>query len=411
MVANRRLLLLFSGQILAGLGSGIFDIALIWYVLGAAAEITDVGFVIFLRFIPYAFFGVLGGWLGDRWDRRSIIVGADVFRAAVAAVAGGLLVMSLDLTWLLAVSAFLLTVARTLFQPAIQGMIPSLCEPDGLARANAVHHGIRECLGVVAPLVGSLLIAVLSAPWVLGLIAGLFLAGAVCTGFVPATPSAHRSRDGLVSEYRVLIRSLNRDHPRIQYALILNVTAVLGVAGVLSLLLPAQIKGLFPDSPERLGLFMGLMAAGTIAGAILVGWVRTNSEFAIMYLGWLAYGFLILLFAVPLLFTVPGTFGVLLVVGAVLGAVGAVPDILFATAVQRQLPDQALSKTFALFSTFANLGEALSAPLLAFVMAAYGLPVAFAVGGGVAVISALAGLLTLGPSNRATPQQTSPPTG
>lgn len=299
MILNRRLTLLFSGQILAGLGSGIFDIALIWYVLGASAEITEVGFVIFLRFIPYAVFGMLGGWLGDRWDRRAIIVGADLFRAVVCLAVAGLMLISRDMTVLLAAAAFLLTVARTLFQPAVQSMIPSLCAPDALARANAWHHGIRECLGVIAPLVGSLLIAVLSAPWVLGTIALLFLAGGFCTAFVPAVPGERRSAAGLISEYRNLLGALRWDYPRIGHALLVNVIAVLGVAGVLSLLLPAQVKALFPDSPERLGLFMALMAAGTIAGAVLVGWIRAKAEFSVMYLGWLVYGLMIAAFALP----------------------------------------------------------------------------------------------------------------
>lgn len=92
-----------------------------------------------------------------------------------------------------------------------------------------------------------------------------------------------------------------------------------------------------------------------------------------------------------------------------LGAVGAVPDILFATAVQRHLPDRALSKTFDLFSTFANLAEALSAPLLAFVMAGYGLNAGFVTGGALTILTALAGLLTLTGGPGASTRKTPPP--
>lgn len=58
---GRNLNLLLAGQLVSIAGSRIFDIVLVWYALDLAHSYMSVGLLVFLRYIPYALFGLFCG--------------------------------------------------------------------------------------------------------------------------------------------------------------------------------------------------------------------------------------------------------------------------------------------------------------------------------------------------------------
>jgi hypothetical protein len=98
-------------------------------------------------------FGLHGGLVADRWDRRSVMVAADLFRGATLvpiAVAG--LSRHLPL-WALLAASFLLEAATSYFAPAFGALVPSLVDRGNVQQANAratrSRAGISE--GFAAP--------------------------------------------------------------------------------------------------------------------------------------------------------------------------------------------------------------------------------------------------------------------
>ena len=373
-------------QFFASLASGIFDIALVWLVLDGKDAIATVGIVIFLRYIPYAIFGLIGGWVGDAWNRRAIVLVTDLSRALVLFIAALCIALSLDLVVILAILSFLLTVARSFFQPAMQAMIPNLCGEKDLERVNAIFHGVRELLGILAPLVGGFLLLYLSAQLILIVIGILFLCSAVLILFLSYDEETRINPDGTILGYHGLLKYFLDQSPGILIVIGVTATSILAVGGFLSLLIPVQLNLAYPDSPENLGIVMSSIAAGTLAGAGVLAVTRLRATLKSMYIGWFAYGFTILLFILPM------DIQVLIAVGFVLGVTGALPDIMFVTIIQKTVPRECLSRTFALFSTLANFGEAFSAPLFASIVSSAGLGLAFLVSGLSASILAVLGL-------------------
>jgi len=390
---GRDLNFLLGGQLVATTGSRIFDIVLIWYALDQADDYATVGFLVFLRFVPYALFGMFCGWLSDRLNRRTLVVVADLLRTLLFAVAGLALMTEADPLAVLAITAFLMTTTRTLSQPAVQGMLPQLAGGGPtLLRANATLHGGMEMVGVGAPVIGGALLAVLPASSVLFLV-GIcqFVAAALAAAIrLPReTRSAELRLSGFLTEYSELFRVLTRSQREVCSAIIVNVVAIFGVAGILSLLIPILIKDHLNAGPAALGVLWGVVAFGTILGAAVSIRLTTERRERDMLLAWLVYGILI-----GALF-LPSHFIAVLAIGFALGAVGAVADVLFATLIQERMPKEHVSKTFAAFSTFANVGEALSAPALALTTTWFGIGVAFALGASFPIIAALGGFIVL----------------
>lgn len=383
---GRNLDLLLAGQLVSVAGSRIFDIVLVWYALNLSESYTSVGLLVFLRYIPYALFGLVCGWLSDRLNRRRLIVATDLFRGVLLMGAAGVLAAGLSSLAVLAATAFLLTAARTLFQPALQGLIPQLARGDGLVRANALLHGATEMIGVIAPVLGGVMLAVLPVSAILVAVALCFGLGAVMAAMVrtprePA-PAPIRLAD-FVTEYRDLWQVLSGRRCDALAAILMNAVAILGVSGILSLLIPILIKDHLGAGPSTLGVLWGIMALGTMLGAMISVRFPADQRERGMVLAWLVYGLLIGALVLPT------QLGWVLAIGFILGATGAIADVLFATIVQERMPCEHVSKTFASFSTLANCGEAISAPILGIVAASFGLSAGFALGALLPVVASL----------------------
>ena len=81
---TRNYKLYFFGQGTSLIGTWMQTIALGWLVL----DLSDnsgfaVGFVLALQFLPSLLLGAWGGVLADRYDRRRLMVLADLLRAAI----------------------------------------------------------------------------------------------------------------------------------------------------------------------------------------------------------------------------------------------------------------------------------------------------------------------------------------
>jgi MFS family permease len=200
---------LWSAATVSFLGDGVMLAA---FPL-AAAKLTDNAMLIagtqIARGLPWLCFGLFGGALVDRIDRRVAMISVDLIRAvAVAtlffAVWNGS--ATIALIWII---AFVLGTGEVVFDPASQALVPNVVSTDDLQRASgrliASESVAKELAG---PAVGGLLFA-------------LARSSPVCeaaTGppgpmqrrpFVPISPKVGLSCEatGSCSRWRHLVRS------------------------------------------------------------------------------------------------------------------------------------------------------------------------------------------------------------
>src|SRR5947207_7072057 len=137
----------YAAVVVSELGDAFHYVALMWFALVSAGPLGVLA-VRLADSIPALVFGLHGGLVADRSDRRRVMVLADVARAAVlvpVAVAG--LAGRLDL-WMLVVAAFLLETATSYFEPAYGALLPRLVERSNVQAANGVVRASAEALRV-----------------------------------------------------------------------------------------------------------------------------------------------------------------------------------------------------------------------------------------------------------------------
>lgn len=386
---DRSLRLLFYNQAAATLASRAFDMIVVWIALQRGSSYDEAGLLIFFRFLPYIAFGLAGGWISDRFNKKNIVVFADLIRGLVLLVLSMLIAFDLHVIFALGAATFLLTSLRTIFQPALQGLLPELAKEGMVGPANSVLHSCNEICGMIAPAATGFLLAYIDPEYVTGLSGALFIAAAAFGAFlrVVHAPKREAVRWSVIrSDYADAWRDLNANHKGVRTAIVANAIAVLGVGGLLSLAIPVLMESNVSFGATTLGLFTASMALGTIPGAYASAFVAKDRQSSFMYLAWISYGLLI---ATTCLF--PDRIS-LVALGLLLGFFGAVADILFVTTIQEDIPQRNLSKTFAIFSTFANTGEAVSGPMMASIIGASSLGLAFGAGGAIVIAICVAGL-------------------
>ena len=167
------------------LGDALQYIALMWFAFEAGGPLGVLA-VRLADSVPALVFGLHGGLVADRWDRRRVLVAADLVRASVlipVAIAG--LAGELPL-WGLVVAAFVLTSATSYFDPAYGALLPSLVERRNVQQANGLVRATAEALSVGGWAVAAGLLAFLPVSAFFALNAATFLVSAAILATVPS---------------------------------------------------------------------------------------------------------------------------------------------------------------------------------------------------------------------------------
>jgi MFS family permease len=148
------------------------------YRLSGSALLTAL--VTGLEAAPYLLFGLFAGALADRWNRRVVMVAADVVCAGViASVPVAHWVGLLTVPHLLVV-AFLAPAIATFFDGADFGALPVLVGRRRVAQANAAVWGAQTAIEIALPSLVGFSFAVIYPADLLALDALSFAASAVC---------------------------------------------------------------------------------------------------------------------------------------------------------------------------------------------------------------------------------------
>ena len=145
------------------MGSQVTYLALPWLVLQLTHSPFQLGIVGALEFVPFMLFGLFVGVYADRWDRRTILLAADLVRFAVlASVPLAALLQLLTLAQLYVV-AFIAGFGRVWFEVAHYSLVPTLVRQARVVEANSSLEVTEGVSALVGPSLGGILIRLLGA--------------------------------------------------------------------------------------------------------------------------------------------------------------------------------------------------------------------------------------------------------
>jgi MFS family permease len=361
----RRIELAWAASIL---GTWAYGIAVVVYAYEQGGA-TAVGVVGLARWLAAAVASPFAALLGDRYDRRWVMVASDLARAGL--IAGAAVAVFLDAPPIVIyVIAGLVGVAATAFRPAEAALVPSLARTaEELTAANVASSTI-ESVGIFGgPAIGGLLLAV-SGPGVVfavtacALLWSAFLVAGVhpveAKSAVEPEAAVEPESVSVVDELLAGFRTIGRERRlRLLVGLFSAQTFVDGMLNVLIVVIALKVLDTGQAGVGFLNSAIGIGGLlGAVVAAALVARKRQAADFGI---GIFIWGIPIALVAVW-----PNQVFVLVLL-AVVGIGNTIVDVSGMTLLQRAAPDEVLARVFGVLESIllltAGLG-ALAAPLL-----------------------------------------------
>jgi DHA3 family tetracycline resistance protein-like MFS transporter len=286
---HRDFRLLWSGMTVSLIGDGIFIVTLAWQVYELSDAPTALSLVGLAMTVPNVLFLLIGGVVSDRFDRRRVLVAADLVRG-LAVGAMGLLSLAGGLElWHLMVLAAIYGGGTAFFGPAFDAIVPDLVATDLLIQANALDQFVRPAAWRLAgPAIGGVLVAV----WSTG---GAFLADAATfavsiVALLLMSPHPIDAPDGdptsALADVREGFRFV-RERMWLWGTLVAAAFAYLLFIGPQEVLLPLLVKNNWGGSALTLGFILAMGGVGAIGAALFMGQRRSPRRFiTFMYVAW-----------------------------------------------------------------------------------------------------------------------------
>ena len=173
---NRDVRLLWGGTVVSLFGDWFNTLALYRLVLDLTGSETALGGVFLTKLLPLALASPIAGVLADRLDRRRLMIGADLLRAAI--VLGFLFVRDADDLWLLYALAAAQIAVSAAFTPAKNAVLPLITRPGELLTANALLSATWSVMLAVGAAAGGAAVDAFGTDVVFWLDAGTYLVSA-----------------------------------------------------------------------------------------------------------------------------------------------------------------------------------------------------------------------------------------
>lgn len=266
---NRDFRFLWFGQIVSQLGDWFNTVAIFALLFELTGSATAVAVLMVLQVLPVAIVGPAAGVVVDRFNRRTIMIAADVVRGF--AVLGLLLVRTPETVWLAYVVTAIQVSASGFFEPARSSTVPMIVERDRLVAANAISTGTWSAMLAIGASLGGLVAATLGrdAAFIINA-ASFFLSAAFLWQMrIPARPDHVRASPGFkgLAEGLAYMRA-HRDVARI--ALVKGGWALVGGALLLLTVFGDRVFRIGDSSDAGIGILYGARGIGAMAGSLIV---------------------------------------------------------------------------------------------------------------------------------------------
>lgn len=266
---------LFTGQLVSLLGDWFNYIAVQILVYDLTQSALAAGLAIIASNLPAFFLTPIAGAIVDRFDRRKIMIIADVSRGLLAL--GLLLVRSADQLWLVYILTAALVAFGSFFNPALSAAVPNLVKREQLLTANALTNALWGFMLAAGAMVGGLTIALVGRDlaFVVNSLSFFFSAVMLWSIRKPFAQSHHGANRSL-NPFADFREGLSYAWKRPQVMALLTVKTGGGLAGGVILLLTVFGVKVFNSGAFGIGLLQAARGTGILLGPLIVRAVASS---------------------------------------------------------------------------------------------------------------------------------------
>lgn len=370
---NTNFLLFLLGRIVSDTGTSIQMMIMPLYIIDIGGTANTVGFFSFLSLLPALLVYPFAGVIGDRLNRKRIMVVTDFISAVVLLGLGWLSYLgTMKLSLLLTVQV-IISLMNGLFEPATRGMLPQLVDKEQLTRHNSTVASARSASVLVGPLIGAALYAnfgitiVFFANGVSFLLSGISEMG---IGYIHIKQKATHGIKGIMNDLSEGIKFVLQNNLIRKLSCFLLVSYFV-IQPIFSVMLPLFFKRSLSYTDVQYGYLQTIIILGSLIGSIMIGLLYRKEKrmtkllvigSIILLCGMLL--FTALIFPISVLTLGNDTIIYFILLATVLGIFSAgnmFISVPVQTFIQQSTPNEYMSRVFSLVSMISRGGIPLGA--------------------------------------------------
>ena len=270
----------FYSQAFTLLGGAMAQFAIIWWLTQETGSASVLAIAAFAGLLPQAVIGPIAGILVDRYNRKIIIIAADILRATAGGILCIAFIMNGAPVGLIFVMLGIRSIGAAFHTSAKQAIIPLLVPEEELLRVSGFKQILNSASSIAGPILGIAAFNLLGIEWVLILdILGSVIASlALLLLTIPKVKNKAVSSEGsnMIKEFREGVEEIKRHSGLL--ILILFSTLLNLVMTPIFTLFPLVTQNQFLGGSWHASFVQGSLGAGMLFGGALLGTVLAKSR-------------------------------------------------------------------------------------------------------------------------------------
>lgn len=154
--------IIWSGQAISLLSSAVVQFSIIWWITNKTESAIVLSSATLVGLLPQVLCTPFAGVFADRWNRKSVMIMADLLVAVSSLVLAMLFLYGEPHTMQIYIILALRAIGFSFHFPAFQASIPMIVPVEQLARTAGFNQALQSVVKIAGPLLGAIVLNVWS---------------------------------------------------------------------------------------------------------------------------------------------------------------------------------------------------------------------------------------------------------
>ena len=375
---NRSFTLFILGRLVSLIGSGIQMIAIPLYILDVTGSGSAMGIFTFLGIFPRLAAAPFAGVIGDRWNRKKIMVWMDLLRGFLILLLAVMAFRNVLTIIVLFIIQAAISIFDGFFGAATEAMLPDIVEEEQLKRANSVLGSVNSFSMIIGPVLGGIIYGIFGITMVFFLNGLSFVVSAVSEMFIIYRVKFEKARKldlkAFFIEFKEGLNFIVK-HRGLKYlftfAMILNFL----FSPLFQVVEPYVLRHIVKMSAQQYGFIQTFFTVGMLLGNITLAIFLTRiKNKLLMVSGIIVQGIMTMVFGILIfpnvlsIFSIWAFFIITATIYFTIGFFNALVNVPIGTNLQIMTPTEIRSRVFSTLEVFAQLITPLGAVIYGFLL-------------------------------------------
>jgi len=380
-------IIIWSGQFFSILTSTLVNFAIIIWLSIHTGSAQVLAFAAIAAILPQAVVGPFTGVFIDRWNRKMIMIFADLFVAFCTVIIAALFFFEIRGTGYIYFLLVLRSLGSALHQPAMQASVPLLAPKSELTRIAGVNEAILSVGNIAGPALAAVMLGIMDISYVM-LVDAVGAAAAVTTLLFVKIPNPERSEhieNNFGREFKEAFTAIHA--VKGMTLLFLFMVIVMFFLMPVGVMFPLMTLQHFSGTTYQMSIIEAVWGIGMLAGGGLMGIMKyRKNDVKLLNVTYLIIG---LTFALSGMLPHSGYIW-FVVFTIIAGIAGSANHAMFAAVIQKKIDPVYLGRVFSVNFSITLFPAMLGLLGTGFVADSIGITAAFIISGTVISLAGIA---------------------